>query len=86
MNAFHWAVNRGQLGAAADSMERPTGTQKHVRGNVLDTPVWSAINEPRPDHLEILEELLKAGARFQAEDYLTGHEQVDAILRRYRSV
>jgi hypothetical protein len=54
-------------------------------GNVLETAVWAAINEPRGDQLLVIEELLKAGARLEPEDYPTGHEPVDALLRQYRS-
>lgn len=55
-------------------------------GNVLDTAIWSAINEPRPDHLRIIEELLKAGARPEAGGRPTGHEEIDVILHRHRAV
>ena len=54
--------------------------------NVLDTAVWSAVNEPRPHHLQIIEELLKAGARLEDEDWTTGHEEIDAILKRHKAV
>ena len=30
---------------------------------VLGTAVWSALNETRPEHLEIIETLLRAGAK-----------------------
>jgi hypothetical protein len=55
-------------------------------GNVLDTAVWSAINEPRPNHMQIIEELLKAGARLADEDWPTGHKEIDAILESYKAV
>jgi hypothetical protein len=51
---------------------------------VLGTAVWSIINEPWwPDQLRIIEELLAAGARVEEAGYPTGHEQVDAVLRRH---
>jgi hypothetical protein len=50
----------------------------------LGTAIWSAINEPRRDHLQIIEELINAGALGDAE-YPTGHKQIDAILQRHRS-
>ena len=31
-------------------------------GTVLGTGVWAAIHEAKPDHLQIIEELLDAGA------------------------
>jgi hypothetical protein len=55
-------------------------------GNVLDTAIWSAINEPRPGQREIVEELLKAGARFRDEKSPTGNEALDAILLRYTAI
>jgi hypothetical protein len=45
--------------------------------------VWSAINEPRPDHLQIIEELLDAGARLGEVDYPTGNVHLDAVLQRH---
>lgn len=55
-------------------------------GNVLDTAVWSAINEPRPAHVQIVEELLKAGARLADEEWPTGHKEIDALLERYKAI
>jgi hypothetical protein len=52
-------------------------------GTALGTAVWSAINEPRGDQIRIVDELLAAGARLQEVDYPTGHEQIDAVLRRH---
>ena len=85
LNALHWAVNRGQLEATLLLIrwKAPLSTRSMYGGNVLDTAVWSAINEPRGDQLIVIEQLLKAGARMEDEDYPTGHEQVDSILRRY---
>lgn len=85
LNAFHWAVNRGQLEAVRLLIrwKAPMETRGMYGGNVLDTAVWSAINEPRPNHLPIIEELLKAGARLETEEYPTGHETIDAMLRQH---
>ena len=87
LNAFHWAVNRGQLESTQLLIrwKAPLTPRTMHGGNVLDTAVWSAINEPKGDQLLVIEELLKAGARLEDDDYPTGHEQVDSILRRYRS-
>ena len=35
---------------------------------------------------EIIEELLTAGARLEDEEFPTGHEEIDAILRQHRAV
>jgi hypothetical protein len=52
-------------------------------GTALGTAIWSAINEPRREHPQIIDELLKAGARLGGVEYPTRREGIDAILRRY---
>ncbi len=85
LNAFHWAVNRGQLESTRLLIRwnAPLTPRTMYGGNVLETAVWSAIHEPRGEQLQVIEELLKSGARLDAQDYPTGNEQVDSILRRY---
>jgi Ankyrin repeats (3 copies) len=85
MNAFHWAVNRGQLEAVRLLIrwKAPFDSRSMYGGNILDTAIWSAINEPRPEHLAVIEELLKAGARLGDGPNLTGTEKIDALLRQY---
>jgi hypothetical protein len=88
LNAVQWAANRGQLEAVRLLIRSnaPLETRSMYGGNVLDTAVWSAINEPRPDHLRIIEELLRAGAYLEDEEYPTGHEHIDEMLRRHGAV
>ena len=88
LNAFHWAANRGQLEAVRLLIrwKAPMETRSMYGGNVLDTAVWSAINEPRPNQITIIEELLKAGARLETEEYPTGNQTIDAILRQHLMV
>jgi ankyrin repeat protein len=64
LDAFHWAANRGQLEAVRLLIRHkaPLETRSMYDGTVLGTALWSARNEPRPDHPQIIEELLKAGA------------------------
>ena len=85
LDALHWAANRGQLQAVRLLIGRgaPLETRSMHGGTVLGTAVWSALNEPRPDHVPIIEELLNAGARLADVKYPTGHEPIDAVLRRY---
>ncbi len=85
LDALHWAANRGQLETVRLLILRsaPLETRSMYGSTALGTAVWSAINEPRPDHSQIIEELLKAGARLDDLGYPTGHEHIDALLRRH---
>jgi ankyrin repeat protein len=85
LDALHWAANRGQLAIVRLLLDAhaPLETRSSYGGTVLGTTIWSAIHEPRPDHLAILEALLVAGARFAEAGYPTGHVALDDILRRY---
>ncbi len=85
LNALHWAANRGQLDAVRLLIRRgaPLETRSMHGGTALGTAVWSAINEPRPQHLAIIEALLEAGARVQDAGYPTTREEIDGLLRRY---
>jgi hypothetical protein len=84
LNGFHWATNRGQLDVVMLLIRRRAAleTRSMYEGTVLGTAVWSAINEPRPDHPRIIEALIKAGARVDDVGYPTGSEAVDEIFRR----
>lgn len=87
LNGFHWAANRGQLETVRALIARgyPMEIRNHYGGTVLGTAVWSAIHEPRPDHLAIIEALLMAGARVEEAEYPSGSDSVDALLRRFRA-
>ena len=82
MNAFHWAANRGQLAVVRALVETkaPLETKNAYGGTVLDCAVWSALHEPKPEHVAIIEALLEAGADVRAVRYPTGHEGVDRVL------
>jgi len=84
MNALHWAVNRGQFEATRLLVSRgaPLESRNSYGGTVLDCAVWSAINEPRPDHERIIEFLLESGADLSAVELPTGNAQIDAWLQR----
>ena len=84
LNGFHWAANRGQLDVVLLLIrwEAPLEPRSMYGGTVLGTAVWSAINEPRPNHIRIIEALIKAGARVDDVGYPSGNEQVDEVFRR----
>ena len=84
MSAFHWAANRGQLRTVEMLARRgvPMETRNSYDGTVLGTAVWSAIHEPKPDHLAIIEALIRAGANLGEVEYPTGSAAVDEVLRR----
>lgn len=82
-NAFHWAADRGQLETVELLIERkaPLEIKNMYGGTVLGFAVWSAIHETRPDHMAIIEALIKGGAQLDAAGYPTGDERIDALLR-----
>jgi hypothetical protein len=84
MNAFHWAANRGQLKSVELLIRRgvPLEIRNSYGGTVLGTAVWSAVHEPKADHLAIIEALIQAGARVGEVEFPTGNESVDEVLRR----
>src|SRR5882762_1742691 len=79
LNGFHWAANRGQLDLVMLLISRkvPLETRSMYGGTVLSTAVWSAINEPRPEHVRIIEALINAGAQVDDVGYPSGNERVD---------
>jgi hypothetical protein len=87
LNAFHWAANRGQKEVVAILIryESSLEVSNAYGGTVLGSAVWAAVHETKPDHLSIIQSLLDAGADVRRADYPSGSEQVDAILRRYRT-
>ena len=86
LNAFHWAANRGQLQVVnlLIRQKAPLEIKNMYGGTVLGRTVWSAVHEPRPDHIEIIEALLGAGANITEAQYPSGDERIDEILRRHR--
>jgi hypothetical protein len=58
----------------------PLETRSMYDATTLGTAVWAAIHEPRGSQVQIIKELLDAGASPKDVDYPTGHSEVDAIL------
>jgi hypothetical protein len=86
LDALHWAANRGQLKTVQLLIQygAPLNTRSMYGGTPAGTAVWSAINEPRADHLRIIEEVLSAGAPFPNEEYPSGHKEIDDVLGHHR--
>ncbi len=85
LNACHWAANRGQLEVVRVLLRHGASLEvrNNYRGTVLGCAVWSAVHEPRPAHLAIVEALLEAGAIVSEAAYPSGDAQIDALLRRF---
>ena len=64
MAAFHWAADRGNLGTVELLIERgaPLEQKNMYGGTVLGCTFWSVTHETRPQHGEIIEALIAAGA------------------------
>jgi hypothetical protein len=86
MNAFHWAANRGQEQVVEMLIRDGADLERRnsYGGTILGCAVWSALHEPKPQHLTIVESLLSAGADVCAAEYPTGDQQVDTVLKRFR--
>lgn len=82
LNGFHWAINRGQLAVVGLLIDRGASLElKNSHGTTaLGTAVWSAKNEPKPDHLAILDALIAAGADKAAVTYRSGETRIDSRL------
>jgi hypothetical protein len=82
VDALHWAANRGQLQTVRMLLARGASTEtvNMHGGTALGMAVWSAIHEPRDQHLPIVAELLRAGAKREAVTRPTGHTALDALL------
>ena len=85
LNAIHWAANRGQLEAVRLLIQHnvPLESRSTYDGTAIGTAVWAAINEPKPNHRLIIEELLAAGARVTEAGYPTGDKAIDELLKRH---
>ncbi len=82
MSALHYAASAGHLDVVKLLIQRgaPMELKNRFGGTVLDQALYSALNEPRPDHPRIIEALLAAGADAEA---VGGLEAVREVLRRH---
>jgi hypothetical protein len=65
MNGFHYAVSCGQLEVVKVMIDRkvPMEIVNRYGGTVLGQALWSAIHEHERTHVEIIEALIRAGAK-----------------------
>lgn len=64
LNGFHYAASSGRLDVVKLLIERKVSmeVENMYGGTVFGQAIWSAVNEWKPDHAVIVEELVKAGA------------------------
>lgn len=64
LSGFHWAANRGNVDTVRMLIRRkaPMEQLNTYGGTVLGQTLWSALNEHRASHAEIIAELIEAGA------------------------
>ena len=67
MNGFHYAASCGKLEVVKVMIDRqvPMEVVNRYGGTVLGQALWSAIYEHERTHAEIIEALIKAGAKIQ---------------------
>lgn len=82
MTGLHLAAHDGHLDTVKLLLAHnaPLEVKNSYGGTVLDQTLWSAVNHPRPAHREIVEALIAAGAKVEA-DWLTGIPDIDELLR-----
>ena len=85
LNAFHWAANREQLEVVEILIRHRASLEEKSAygGTVLGSAVWAAVHETKPKHLQIIETLLKAGAKVPEAEYPSGDDRVDELLERF---
>lgn len=64
LSGFHWAASSGRLDVINLLIERkvPLEIENMYGGTIFGQAMWSAVNEWKPDHAEIVERLIEAGA------------------------
>jgi aromatic-L-amino-acid decarboxylase len=88
LDALHWAADRGQLEAVRLLLRHhaPLESRNMYGGTALGAVVWSVLHQSRPDHIQIIEVLLAAGARIEEAGYPTGNPAVDEVLKRHHPI
>jgi hypothetical protein len=78
---LHYAAHAGHLETVKMLLERkvPLEVKNMYNGTVLGQALWSAFNEPKPDHLPIIEALIAAGAKVEPD----WNKWIDELRRRH---
>src|SRR5205085_2186479 len=81
MTALHLAAHEAHLDVVRILLAHHADIEakNSYGGTALGQTVWSAIHDPQPDHLPIIELLVEAGARVD-DDWFTGRDEIDAAL------
>lgn len=84
-DALNWAGAGGQLEVVRLLIQHnaPLETRNRFGGTALGQTVWSAIHEPNPRHIQVIEALIDAGARVEEAGYPTGNVGIDEVLKRH---
>jgi tetratricopeptide (TPR) repeat protein len=87
MTGLHLAAHEGHLDTVKLLLAHgaPLEAKNSYGGTVLGQALWSVIHHPRPEHREIVETLLAAGAQV-GEDWFTGNRSIDELLLRVRPI
>ena len=78
LSGFHYAASSGRLEVIKRLIDRkvPMEVKNMYNGTVFEQAIWSAVNEHTPDHAEIVERLIDAGAVVE-EGYLEWWDKQD---------
>ena len=84
---LHSAAGSAHIETVRMLIERkvPLEEKNQYGGTPLGQAVWSAINEPLPGHLALIEALLEAGSNPDFTSYPTGNERIDDLLKRFNA-
>jgi ankyrin repeat protein len=85
MTGLHLAAHGGHLDTVKLLLahKAPLEAKNSYGGTVLGQTLWSVIHHPVPQHRQIVEELIAAGAQV-SEAWFTGNRSIDELLLRAR--
>ncbi|HXA16981.1 MAG TPA: ankyrin repeat domain-containing protein [Thermoanaerobaculia bacterium] len=85
MTGLHLAAHEGHLDTVKLLLAHnaPLEAKNMYGGTVLGQTLWSVIHHPLPEHREIVETLVAAGAKV-GDEWFTGNRDIDELLLRAR--